>query len=79
MPCRPPTEIHGSKSCQARHGVGSLQLSPVPQQDVENVILRARSQGALIHATTHQLTVVNHHNWGYDTRIGQTAMLLNPE
>lgn len=62
--CRPPTEIHRGKPRQARHCVGSLQLSPVPQQDVENVILGARSQGALVHATTHQLTVVNHHNWG---------------
>lgn len=57
-----PTEIHRGKSCQPRHGICSLQLSPVSQEDVEDVVLRSGAQGALVHATTHQLTVVDHHN-----------------
>lgn len=63
---RPPTKIHRGKSCQARHGISSLHLSPVSQQDVEDVVLGARSQGTFIHATTHQLTVVDHHDWECD-------------
>lgn len=64
-----PTEIDRGKSCQARHGVCRLQLSPVSQEDVENVVLRSGSQGALVHAATHQLTVVDHHDWKCDGRI----------
>ena len=63
---KPPTEIHRSESCQAGHGVSGLQLSPVSQQDVEDVVLGAGSQGALVHAATHQLTVVDHHDWECD-------------
>lgn len=55
------TEIHRGQSGQARHGVGRLQLPPVSQQDVEDVVLGSRSQGALVHAAAHQLTVVDHH------------------
>lgn len=57
-----PTEIHRGESCQSRHGICSLQLSPVSQEDVEDVVLRSGAQGALVHAATHQLTVVDHHN-----------------
>lgn len=55
------TQKHRGESGQARHGVGRLQLAPVPQQDVEDVVLGAGSQGALVHAAAHQLTVVDHH------------------
>lgn len=56
-----PTEVHRGESGQARHGVGSFQLPPVPKQDVEDVVLGSGSQGALVHAAAHQLTVVDHH------------------
>lgn len=79
MPCRPPTEIHRSKPCQAGHGVGSLQLPPVSQQNVENVVLGAGSQSSLVHAATHQLTVVNHNNCGRDKHKWKEATPLEPE
>lgn len=56
-----PTEIDRGESGQARHGVGRLQLPPVPQEDVEDVVLGSGSQGALVHAAAHQFAVVDHH------------------
>lgn len=55
------TEVHRGESGQAGHGIGRLQLPPVPQQDVEDVVLGSGSQSALVHAAAHQLTVVDHH------------------
>lgn len=62
------TEVDWREPCQARHGISSFQLSPVPQQDVEDVVLGAGPQGAFVHAATHELTVLDHHNWGCDKK-----------
>lgn len=56
------TQVHGSEPGQARHGVGRLHLTPVAQEDVEDVVFGAGAQGSFVHAATHQLAVLNHHN-----------------
>ena len=60
---RTPTEVDGCEASQAGHGVGGFQLSPVPEQDVEDVVLGAGAQGALVQAAAHQLAVLDHHDY----------------
>lgn len=61
------TEVDRRQPGQPRHGIGCFVLAPVTQQDVEDVVLGARAQSALVHTAAHQLTVLNGDIYGTTT------------
>lgn len=61
------TQVDRSQPGKPRHGIGSLVLPPVSQQDVEDVVLGPRPQGPFVHAAAHQLAVLNRDNCKGDT------------